>query len=335
MSKLHRKAVKLDYGGTDKIKKPKKLLKNLSTVVATGDFLWIASDELRSVECLKRKGEHYRLHHQVKLDSIFPDLPGSGADEADIESIDIADGRLWVCSSHCVVRRKPARKNKDKAGEMIKLDPDLRLRPSQMLFGSVDLKKLGGSLARSGQTLPFIGTGSLRSLLESNQFLAPFLPLPTKENGLDIEGMVMVRDRAFFGLRGPLINAYAVVVEVAVEDGLRIDNRAYHLHFLDLNGLGIRDLTHVESDLLLLAGPMNRDPGPFRVHRWTPQRDVHVQAPAATILDDWTKGGEQPEGICCVERRGKAGFLILYDSPNGDRRPKKYTYVADWCRLPP
>jgi hypothetical protein len=64
-----------------------KLLTNLSAVAAYGDYLWTASDEGRTVECLKRDGAGYRLHDQVKLDALckLPNPP----DEADIESLSI------------------------------------------------------------------------------------------------------------------------------------------------------------------------------------------------------------------------------------------------------
>lgn len=314
--------VELDYAG---VPKDKGLLENLSTVVATGDFLWTASDEGRTVECLKRAGGRYQFHRQVTLDELFPDLPGSRKDETDIESIDIAGGRLWLCSSHARVRRKPKHD-----GE---IDPGFLLRPSQCLFGSVELSSHGGAPADSGQTLPFVSEGSLRSLLAGDDYLAPFLPLPSKENGLDIEGMAVVDDRVFFGLRGPLVDGNAVVVELVVGEGMRLDNRAHHLHFLNMDGLGIRDVAHLEDDLLVLAGPVGRAPGPFRIFRWTPQRAVEVQFLGDPILDDWTEGAEKPEGMCRLEREGATGILIVYDSPD-DGRIAASTYTADWFRLP-
>ena len=56
----------------------------------------------------------------------------------------------------------------------------------------------------------------------------------SKENGIDIEGMVVLGNRALFGLRGPVIGGSAVVVEVLIREGLQIDNRAFRLHFLNL-----------------------------------------------------------------------------------------------------
>jgi hypothetical protein len=86
-----------------------KLLRNLSAVAASGrdhEYLWTASDEGRSLECLKREGAGYRLHDQVQLDEFFKHLAkkhnaDEGLPEADIESLAMHDGFLWVCGSQC------------------------------------------------------------------------------------------------------------------------------------------------------------------------------------------------------------------------------------------
>lgn len=322
MPARHHETIVLDYGDAGAAR---QLLKSLSTVVAAGEFLWSAADEVRTVECLRRvDDDRYRLHRQVLLDDVFPDLPGE--DEVDIESIDIAADRLWICSSHCRVRRK----SKDDEPP----HPEIRLRASQCLFGAVDLKSNGGALAKMGETLPFKGDGSLRNLIASDEYLMPFLNLPSKENGVDIEGMVVFGDRILFGLRGPVIGGSAVVVEVLVRDGLQIDNRAFHLHFLDLEGLGVRDLAHAGDSLLVLAGPVNSAEGPFRIYPWTPIRIDRVQQPGKPILADWMQDGERPEGVCQLERNGQSGILILYDNPDLQKRIEDNCYVADWFRLP-
>jgi len=48
------------------------LLHNLSAVAVAGRFLWTASDEGRSLECLEPDGDGYRLRRQYRLDSLFP-----------------------------------------------------------------------------------------------------------------------------------------------------------------------------------------------------------------------------------------------------------------------
>jgi hypothetical protein len=44
---------------------------------------------------------------------------------------------------------------------------------------------------------------------------------------------------------------------------------------------------------------------------------------------------EKPEGICRLDRNGKIGIIVLYDSPDKDRRIEGSTYKADWIPLIP
>src|SRR5262249_27353647 len=96
-----------------------KLLCNLSAVAAAGQFLWTASDEGRTIQCLLPAGSGYRLHASISLDQVFPELPGADdakPAEADIESLDACGGTLWVSGSHCRVRHESHRKKGAKSG---------------------------------------------------------------------------------------------------------------------------------------------------------------------------------------------------------------------------
>ena len=64
----------LDYG--EAARKP-KLLRNLSAAAMAGRFLWTASDEGRSVECLEPTRDGFRLCRQLGLDTLFRHLPGA------------------------------------------------------------------------------------------------------------------------------------------------------------------------------------------------------------------------------------------------------------------
>ena len=81
MSARHLKSIVLDYA---EAAETAKLLDNLSTVVCSGKFLWTASDEGRTIECLKIDGDRYRFHRQICLDDVFRNIPGQeDGDEAD------------------------------------------------------------------------------------------------------------------------------------------------------------------------------------------------------------------------------------------------------------
>ena len=312
----------LDYAAAEGA----KLLENLSGIAAVGDFLWTVSDEGRTLECLRRNGDGYALARQVMLDDVFADIPGKAKDdELDLESISIADGALWLSGSHCRVRAKPL--NEDEAGAAPEPNSRIKDRPSRTLFGEIALEQDGGALG-AARALPFTGPGSLREHLAANEYLAPFLKLPSKENGLDIEGLAIVDGAAFLGLRGPLIDSYAAAVELTLDSGFQIAES--RLHFIDLAGLGIRDMAQDGSDILMIAGPVTGASGPFKLFRWTPQRVASVQA--AELVFDWPAGAEKPEGLCVMERNGERGAIILYDSPDKNRIEDR-KYAADWLPL--
>ena len=249
--------IPLDYGASATA----LVMENLSGIAATGDFAWTVADEGRTLECLKRSGEGYLLHAQAALDEIIADIPGLDKQtELDLESIDIADGKLWLCGSHCRVRRQP---EKDGA-----INTKIRDRPSRHFLAAIKLDGAGGQLGH-GQALPFEGAGSLRHALKDDPYLRPFLDLPSKENGLDIEGLAVVDGKGvLLGLRGPLIENKAVVVHLNLTQSLSIES--YTLSFLDLGGLAIRDLARDGAKIWVLAGPVDDAPGPFKLYSWAP-----------------------------------------------------------------
>lgn len=306
----HPEPVFLDYAGAANLE---EVLGNLSGCAADGSTLWTVSDEGRSVERLEREDGDYRFVEQMDLDALFPELP-SGK-EADLESVDVADGRVWLCGSHCRVRRKATVDGLP--------DPGFRRRSSRHLLGS--FRTTG---RRSGrQAVPALGEGSLRRRLREDPFLGPFLALPSKENGLDIEGLVVLGSRAMLGLRGPVIDGLAVVVEFRLERNATAREAALRLHFIDLRGLGIRDLARHGDDVLVLAGPVTAADGPFGLHRWTPANTGRAQR--AELLHPFPISRERPETVCALDRDGRQGALVLYDSPVGGRL-EGTRYRADW-----
>ena len=322
MSRASRRTIWLDYADAGR---KRKFLPNVSAVAAAGDYLWTASDEMRTVECLEPRGQGYRLHGQFKLDELFPGLPGAEKElEADVEALDVAHGRLWICGSHSLTRR-----SRDKTDAVV--DPRIRDRPSRRLLGSVELGKDGGGLVAPGKALPYDGAGSLRAVLGSHPHITPFMDLPSKENGLDIEGLLIFRRKIYVGMRGPVVDNIALVAAIGMARDVAINETGVFAHFVDLGGLGVRDMTRWNDGILILAGPVNGADGPFRLLQWTPRRKVKIQE-TEKVLDLQT-GADHPEGICALNRGGADGLIVLYDTKS-DKRLSGTRYRADWLKLP-
>jgi hypothetical protein len=88
-------------------------------------------------------------------------------------------------------------------------------------------------------------SNDLTDALASDKHLRASLSIPGKDNGFDIEGLAVVGDRIFIGLRGPVLRGWAVILEVEVNEGdddaskLKLkkigrDDRRYRKHFLQL-----------------------------------------------------------------------------------------------------
>ena len=285
-----KEAVLLDFAGRD----PEHDLRDeMSAVAAEGRFVWTGSDEGRGVECFARRDGGLLLKRRPKLDRLFPDMPKG---EADLEALDVADGRLWLTGSHCIVR--PKRKDGMPSGA------PCEEQPSRHLLGSVTLDKNGRPRRKTAAALPFSGKGSLRGVLKRDPQLAPFLTIPTKENGLDVEGIAAVGGKLFLGLRGPVVATRAVLLELPLKAAaLRRPQKRMRKHFLDLGGLGVRDLAHRGGELVILAGPVTSTGGPFRLFRWRPRQSEE----APELLHEWKLEEENPEGIWFLEREGRPG----------------------------
>ena len=302
-----------------------KFLPNLSAVAVAGQYLWTASDEMRSIECLAPAGHGYELIQQFALDTLCPGLPGREAGhEADIEALDVADGRLWLTGSHAWTRR--GQKQADKG----RIEPRIRKRSSRRLLGSLALEQNGAGVRAPGQVLSFRGPSSLRALLASNPYLAPFMELPSKENGLDIEGLTVFCNQIYLGLRGPVVDNIAIIAGIGMRRDATLNNASV-LNFVDLGGLGVRDLTRWRGAILILAGPVSSADGPFALYKWKPRRSAGIQK--VQQLCDLPSGLDHPEAICPLRRGNADGLLIIYDSRN-PARVKGTRYRAHWIAFP-
>jgi hypothetical protein len=312
----------LDYGEAGL---KDRFLPNLSAATTAGKFLWTASDEMRSIECLAPSEDGYILHRQYALDTLISALPGAkSGDEADIEGLDAAQGRLWVCGSHSLTRRNMSKSDSDG------VDPRIRKRPSRRLLAGLPLSKDGGAVS-AGEALPFRGTGSLRAVLSGSEHVAPFMELPSKENGLDIEGLAVNQRTIYAGLRGPVVDNMAIIAAFALaESSFNVDEASLALHFLDLGGLGVRELTRWKSGILILAGPVSSADGPFTLHYWKPSPTGKVQRPER--LKDVPPWPDHPEGMCLLKRGDEEGLLVLCDTKNPDR-VSGTRYRCDWIKL--
>jgi len=123
---------------------------------------------------------------------------------------------------------------------------------------------------------------ALTRLLADDPHFGPFLPLPGKDNGFDVEGMALLDKSMLLGLRGPVLRGWAGLLEInpqAQGDHLQLaalpgSDAPLRKHFLNLGGLGVRDLHMDGDDLYILAGPTMVLDGDIRLYRWAGARQA-------------------------------------------------------------
>ncbi|MCW2237547.1 DUF3616 domain-containing protein [Azospirillum canadense] len=321
---------------------------DLSVVERVGNALFVASDEGAELVRLVTAdgGASYREDAAFPLSRYF-DLPAGPdeSDEADVEGMAIADGWLWVVGSHSLARRKP-RPGDGAAAALARLGK-VRRDPNRFLLGRIPLRMDDGQppepvrkhRGNTARCLPFkTGGNALTKALADDALLAPFLTIPAKENGFDVEGLAACGDRLFLGLRGPVLRGWACILELAVEEDpddpnhlmlqrIGPDDAPFRKHVLDLDGLGIRELAFDGDDLVILAGPTMDLDGPVTLWRWTDALEDGNDGPVlgdrlVRLLDlPYGERADHAEGIARIPRAGAApALLVVYDSPAAGRR---------------
>lgn len=342
---------------------------DLSAVAAVGDDLWLGSDEGTSLLRLTRVAPD-RWGHAVSV-PLHPllDLPGDDDEEIDVEGLAAAGGWLWVVGSHSAVRRKPEGDGlspKQRLRRLARIDrggnrhllarvplvpPELGAPGAHAIVrhADVDGESRHAARLRGGRT-----RDALTRALRHDPHLAPSLDVPGKDNGFDVEGLAVLGDRVWLGLRGPVLRGLAVILAVVPEPDaddvgrLRLrragpKGRRYERFFLDLHGLGVRELCPHGEDLLILAGPTMQLDGRAVVLRWrgalAARGDALVERDQLEVLHELSyghgsdEGVEHPEGLALVDDAGAPALLVVYDSPGRRRAVHGHAVTGDLLPL--
>jgi len=327
-----------------------KIRSELSSIARTGKNIWLAFDEGSGVHRLSKTDEGYSKHIRFALKD-YVDLPAGDEEEVDIEGLAYADHYLWVVGSHSLKRDKPddlddSISKRIRCLSKIKNDPNrYTLARIPVIYseetGEHELQKMhphpdNPEIILSAAKLKANEQASqLSEELRYDRHLWKFRKLPGKDNGFDIEGLAVKDDRIFIGLRGPVLRGYAVILEVALKENksgkLKLkkigkDGAKYRKHFVHLQGMGIRELTFADDDLLILAGPTMDCDGAISLYRMkggpadaeeslTYLHEIE-QLFHVSLGHETAYGHDKAEGVVLTEDHK---LLVVYDAPSDER----------------
>lgn len=333
---------------TDRFEKHRQ---DISAIRLTSDnYLWLGSDETSTIERLSFVDDVTYANHKHFNVADFIRLPAPADEEIDIEGLAYSDYYLWFVGSHSWKRKQP---KDDKSDEKnIKRLTKLESEPNRYLIGRIPL--INGELFKAkahpekpdlqltAAKLAVTKSGNLlMDALINDAHLGAFVQatIPGKENGFDIEGIAVYGDRIFLGLRGPVLRGWAVMLEIELEpngtDLLKLKGQ-YKKYFINLNGLGIRDLCLNGEDLLILAGPTMDLDGPVRVYRLENLEDLQenvLYKPKQILEIPYGNGNDHAEGMTLITNTETPSILVVYDSPAPERLIGESDVIADVFKL--
>ncbi|WRH65419.1 MAG: DUF3616 domain-containing protein [Planktothrix sp. GU0601_MAG3] len=336
------------------------LLNNLSGVALTPDGnLWLGADEGTGIERFSPlEPSVFGQHQHFELGNFIP--LNNQAEEIDIEGLDYDNSYLWLVGSHSFKRKKP--KGKDSGLDIERLS-QIKAEQNRYLLARIPMKngelvqsfsspELGGQTLRAAVLQTTENGNQLMESLKTDEHLGLFIStsLPSKENGLDIEGLAVDKNKIFLGLRGPVLRGFAIILELEVEEKktgvlslkeIGEQGKPYRKHFFELMGLGIRDLCLQGENLIILAGPTMDLSATSKVYLWknaltqSGNTITYVNSDQLEVLFDIPVclDGDKPEGLELFNSLGQPGLLVVYDSPNPGRILSEQEVFADIFHL--
>lgn len=267
---------------------------DLSGIEVIAGCLYLVDDETNDLHVLDWANGNASNYRSVNL---------YAGEEADFEALAGDEQTLCVLGSHSAKRKKtkPGKSYKKNRKRLLQIEEE----PSRRFL----------SCAATKNALEPKAWRRIELNLGQHQILAPFLTVPGKENGVDIEGMTFLGGRIYLAFRSPVLRQnYVPIISMDKNGG---DQK---MLFVQLAGMGVRGLSTFEDHILILAGDPADAQDKFAVYRWNGRDMVqgHRDGQIKRVADLTAAGGAKPEGIYASHRQGESLFIYLvHDSVTG------------------
>lgn len=294
--------------------------KDVSGIAKLGRLLVVGSDEgvgadenKNIIQFLEPESDN---KYKVSKNSLLFKGSEDNGKEMDIEGIAVDGHVVYVIGSHSAKRSRIEAKKKLKTN--LKAFRHSKISPEDNRSWLYRLKvNADGKVEKKNRI-------SLREIIQNDDVLKTFSDIPSKENGIDIEGVAAKGDFLYVGFRGPVFRGnWVPVMKLEFEDP-----EDYELLYVDLRGRGIRDIASVSDGFLLIAGPVGGGPASFQLYHWDgkemiPGRDRDLEdIGKLTLLGEIVPpmSTEPParakaEGIVVLAEDGpEYDLIVVYDS---------------------
>ncbi|HHT00598.1 MAG TPA: DUF3616 domain-containing protein [Thiomicrospira sp.] len=274
---------------------------NISGITINKDWLFLASDEGNQIEVLKRtQNQQWQFHSLITLTN--------NPNEIDIEALAWQAPYLYALGSHSAKRKKI------KAG----LSEKENIKRLQKVYPEPDRQQLFRIELDNQSKVQQIESLSLTTELSKHPILKSFVGIPSKENGIDIEGLAIdKKSRLLLGFRGPVLRGnIAIVLRVQLAKKAFKIKKTKTLYF-NAQGRGVRGLSESDQGILVLAGPVGDQLMSYQVYLWDGKNALNGkdQTPnGLQYLCDLPDTGGKPEGIEFIKfNQNSIEFVVVND----------------------
>ena len=249
------------FGSSVKLPDDIKAAEDVSAIAKIGSLLVIGADEgvgegenENYIQLLKKDTDgSYKVHNNILL---FKGNKKEGK-EMDIEGLTVEGNYAYIIGSHSSKRQKVKEDKKYKKNRKKFQDGKIEDERNRDWLYRLTINSDGKDVNKEKITL--------REIIKNDPVLKTFSSIPSKENGIDIEGISAKDGWLYIGFRGPVFREnYVPVMKLKFDDA----EDTYDLLYIKLGGRGIRDMASVSDGFLILAGPIGGGPASYQLYHW-------------------------------------------------------------------
>ena len=292
---------------------------DLSAIGKFGEYLVIGSDEGTGesgteniIQFLARQSDNqYRVVNEILLFKGNKEL----GKEMDTEAIAVDGSNIYVIGSHSKKRRKQKSDKSLKRNRKVLEEGQIVREISREVVYKLQIDSELNVLSKTSI--------SLDTVIKKHAALKLYTSIPSKENGVDIEGVAVSDGFVYAGFRGPVFReGHVPILKFKFDDPVNTNELLY----VNLDGRGVRDMAKVADGFLILAGPVSEAPVSYRLYHWNGKdvlsgddqdsQDVGHMTPLGTIQ---VPLGGKAEGLLVVDESAPNSFelIIIFDGVEG------------------